>query len=156
MTSQRTLPPRDVEADAFSNGQVAGRYAQDGYTVVWVRGEIDMATAPALLGALAEPVRAQQCRVVVDLTDVTFMDSTGLNVLVLARGWANAGSGEVRLVGACRMVRKILHITGLDEIFPVHSTIEESIGHAVQHNGKAVNGTAVQHPAPAEFRVESP
>lgn len=138
MTSQRTLPPRDGAADAFSNGQVAGRYAQDGYTVVWVRGEIDMATAPDLMKELAEPVRAQQCRVVVDLTDVTFMDSTGLNVLVLARNWASAGSGEVRLVGSSGIVRKVLRISGLDQIFPVHSTIEESIGPAVQHNGKAV------------------
>ena len=149
MTSQRTWSPRDVAADACSNGLVAGRYAQGGYTVVWVRGEIDMATAPALLGALAEPVRAQQCRVVVDLTDVTFMDSTGLNALVLARSRANAGSGEVRLVGASGMLRKVLRITGLDQTFPVHSTIEESIapGPAVQHNG-----TVVHLAAQAEFR----
>jgi hypothetical protein len=47
------------------------------------------------------------------------------------------------------MVLKVLRITGLEEIFPVHSTIEESIGPepAVQHNG-----TAVHHPAQAEFR----
>lgn len=147
MTSQRTSPPRADGADTSSNDQVAGRYAHDGYTIVWVRGEIDMATAPALLRELAEAVRAQQCRVIVDLTDVTFMDSTGLSALVLARRRAVASGGEVRLVGASGMLRKVLRITGLDEIFPVHSTIEESIdsGPTVQHNG-----TVVHLPAQAE------
>ena len=128
MTSPRPMPTGDeTVVHSCWNGRVAGRYSQDGYAIVWVRGEIDIATAPDLMKELAESVRAQQCRVVVDLTDVTFMDSTGLNVLVLARSWANAGSGEVRLVGASGMLRKVLRITGLDQIFPVHSTIEESI-----------------------------
>lgn len=151
MTSTpHSLPPTGPVTDTCSHGQVAGRYAHDGYTVVWVRGEIDIATAPELMRELAGAVGANQCRVVVDLTQVTFMDASGLNALVLARGRAEASSGEFRLVGTSGMVCKILHITGLDQFFSVHSTIEESMGPTVQHNG-----TAVQHPAHAKSWPES-
>ena len=130
------------------NGRVAGLYSRDGYTIVWAHGEIDVGTAPDLMQELAGAVGAK-CRVIIDLTQVTFMDSTGLNALALARRRADAGNGEVRLVGAFGIVRNVLHITGLDQIFAVHSTIEESIGPspAVQHNG-----AVVQPPARAEFR----
>lgn len=117
-----------VTAHTGSNGRVAGRYALDGYTIVWAHGEIDIATTPQLMQQLAAAVGAHRCRVIVELTYVTFMDSTGLNALVLARRRALAGSGELRLVGACGMVRKVLRMTGLEKVFPLHSTIEESIG----------------------------
>ena len=131
------------------NGPVAGRYSHDGYSIVWAHGEMDVATTPDLMRELAEAVRAQRCRVIVDLTQVTFMDSTGFNALALARHTAEAGHGEVRLVGAGETVREVLRITGLEEVFPVHSTIEESINaeSGVQHNG-----SAVQHPTRGEFR----
>ena len=131
---------RASRADTLSNGLVAGRYSFDGYTVVWAHGEIDVATAPALMHELAGAVRAQQCRVIVDLTQVTFMDASGLNALAIATRRADVRDGEVRLVGACGIVRKVLHITGLEQVLPIHSTIEESIGRrcAVQHNGSVV------------------
>lgn len=143
MTSTRPSPPSAaVAAETFSGGLVAGHYSLDGYTIVWAQGEIDIATANGLMQELANAVHAQHCRVIVDLTEVTFMDSTGLNALVLARRKANAGNGEVRLVGACAMVRKILRLTGLEQVFPVHSTIEESIGPmpAVQHDWTRASG----------------
>ena len=148
MTSPRPMPTGDEPVvHSCWNGRVAGRYSHDGYTVVWAHGEIDMATAPDLTQELAEAVSVNPCRVIVDLTQVTFMDSTGLSALVRAR--TEAGNGELRLVGASGMVCKVLRITGLEEVFPVHSTIEESIGQGppVQHNG-----TVTQHPAQAGFR----
>ena len=150
MTSPRPSPtPEDSAVHTCWNGQLAGSYSFTGYTIVWAHGEIDVATTPDLVEELAGAVGSPRCRVIVDLTQVTFMDSTGFNALVHARRTAEAGNGEVRLVGASGMVLKVLRITGLEEIFPVHSTIEESIGPepAVQHNG-----TAVHHPAQAEFR----
>lgn len=151
MTSARPSSPRATPAAGTGlNGQVAGRYSHDGYTIVWAHGEIDIANANDLMQELADAVHAHQCRVIADLTQVTFMDSTGLNALVLARRRAEAGGGELRLVGACGVVRKLLHLTRLDEVFPVHSTIAESIDSGpapVPHIG-----TMAQHPAEAELR----
>ena len=135
---------RPSRADTFSDALVAGHYSLDEYTVVWAHGEIDVATAPALMHELAVALRAQQCRVIVDLTQVTFMDASGLDALAIARRRADVRDGEVRLVGACGIVRKVLRITGLMQIFPVDATLEESIGRrpAVQ-----LNRTVVQLPA---------
>ena len=146
MTSPRPAAGDEPVVHSCWNGRVAGRYSHDGYTVVWAHGEIDMATAPDLTQELSEAVRAHPCRVIVDLTQVTFMDSTGFSALVRARA---EGNGELRLVGASGMVCEVLRITGLEEVFPVHSTIEEAIGQGrmVHHNG-----TVTQHPAQAQFR----
>lgn len=125
MTSRPPITPRARPAlDGTSRSRVVGHYSQDGHTIVWAQGEIDIVTAPALMQELTVAVRVQPCRVVVDLTDVTFMDSTGINALVVARRRADIGSGELRLVAPCRLVRKVLRITGLDQILPVDSTIE--------------------------------
>ena len=110
------------------DGRVAGRYSRDGCTIVWAQGEIDVATAPDLRHELADAVSVGRCKVIVDLTQVTFMDSTGLNILVRARRAAEARGGELRLVGAGETIRRLMCITGLDQIFTIHSTIEESIG----------------------------
>ena len=140
MTTPRH-PGADHPVQPCWDGRVAGRYLHDGYIVVWAHGEIDMATAPELMKEVGEAVRARPGRVIVDLTQVTFMDSTGLNALVRAKHRAD---GEVRLVGPCEMVRKVLRLTGLEEVFPVHSTIEESVGPrpTAQHDGSAVHPPA--------------
>ena len=140
---------RPSRADTFSDALVAGHYSLDEYTVVWAHGEIDVATAPALMHELAVALRAQQCRVIVDLTQVTFMDASGLDALAIARRRADVRDGEVRLVGACGIVRKVLRITGLEQIFPVHATLEESIGRrpAVQ-----LDRSVVQLPARSSSR----
>lgn len=128
MNSRHPPPVPAPAADPSGHGKVAGSYPKDGYTVVWARGEIDFATAPDLVQELAGAVRAPRCRVIVDLTEVTFMDSAGILALSRARRTAAANSGELRLVGARPMIRKVLRVTGLEEIFPVHSTLEEAIG----------------------------
>ena len=52
--------------------------------VVAVRGEIDLFTAPELKSALSEAIESGHTRIVVDLTDTTFLDSTALGVLIRA------------------------------------------------------------------------
>lgn len=128
MTARPSPARAAPAADTLSNPPVVGHYSHNGHTIVWAQGEIDIATVNGLMQELANAAHGHQCRVIVDLTDVTFMDSTGLNALVSARRKASAGGGEVQLVGACALVRKILRITGLDQIFPVYSTIDEAIG----------------------------
>ena len=58
----------------------------DGYELLTVEGELDIATAPRMISALNEAIAEMAAPLVVDLTDVVFMDSTGLALLMNARG----------------------------------------------------------------------
>ena len=97
-----------------------------GTSVVTVAGEVDVATAPALRDCLDQAVRRAEGAVVVDLLGVTFIDSTGLGVLIGAqRGCAEDGR-ELQLVIAEPRILKVFEITGLTELFPIVATLEES------------------------------
>lgn len=113
-----------------SNGvphRSAGWYTDGAYTVVWARGEIDLATAPDLRQALAEAVDRPGPRLVVDLTAVTFMDSSGLNLLLGAWRATQAFGGDIRLVGACNGVRRVIDIMQVDRILPNHATVAAAV-----------------------------
>jgi anti-sigma B factor antagonist len=97
----------------------------DGSTLVVASGEIDIATSPALREALLAAAESSG-RVVVDLSAVTFLDSTGLGVLM--RGFKNLpAGGSMCLVGANGIVAKVLRQTRLEEVIPVHADLEAAL-----------------------------
>jgi anti-sigma B factor antagonist len=98
----------------------------DGWTVVAASGEIDMATAPVLRDRLTELVEAGSARIVVDLEDVGFIDSTGLGVLVGGVRRARGQDGDLRLVCTNTRILKVFQATGLDEVFTIGSTVDEA------------------------------
>lgn len=88
--------------------------AESGRAVLAVGGEVDLATVERFRNALLEAQGSP--RVVVDLSAVTFMDSSGLNALVAAYHRVPAG-GELRVTGLRTNVRKVFEITGLLALF---------------------------------------
>lgn len=95
--------------------------------VVAVSGEIDVATAPDLREHLVALESANASEVIVDLTSVTFIDSTALGVLVGAyRRFRNAG-GVLRLVVTEPRILKVLEITELVRVFPIFTTVDEAL-----------------------------
>jgi anti-sigma B factor antagonist len=83
-----------------------------------VKGEIDLASAPDLLRRLDQAIDAAAGgRVEVDFHGVSFIDSTGLGVLVAGRRRAVAHGGEVRVLHPRDNVRSVFEITGLDKVF---------------------------------------
>ena len=97
---------------------------RDGTSVVTVAGEVDVATAPALRDRLDQAVRREEGPVVVDLLGVTFIDSTGLGVLIGAHRGCAAHGRELRLVIAEPRILKVFEITGLTDLFPIDTTLE--------------------------------
>ncbi|MFI0898112.1 STAS domain-containing protein [Streptomyces sp. NPDC020983] len=85
-----------------------------GTTVVTACGDIDIETAPSLDADLAAALHTHH-RVVLDLSDVTFMDCTGLRALVHARNLADRLGNRLVLRGAARPVLRLLRLTGLDK-----------------------------------------
>ena len=123
MTTRQTRPPAaragisslSVPGDAQADLRLAGEAV-----TVTVRGEVDLHTAPCLRETLAAAVQEQADLVLVHLDEVTFLDSTGLGVLVGA--WkAQEGQGRrLELVCSRPEPLKLLRITGLDRVLLVH------------------------------------
>jgi anti-sigma B factor antagonist len=97
----------------------------DGCTVVTVAGDVDISTSPELRSALAETTGARA--VVVDLTDVPFLDSTALGVLVGAYTALRNNGGRFAVVNDHEGVLKVLRITALHDVFGVHPTLDAAI-----------------------------
>ena len=95
-----------------------------GYTVLEVGGEIDVYTAPQLREHLIGVVEGGARQVIVDLSRVEFLDSTGLGVLVGALKRLRGVSGELLLVCAQERLLKIFRITGLDRVFALFDTVD--------------------------------
>ena len=91
----------------------------DGRHVVAVRGEIDLFTAPELKKTLADAIENGASRVVVDLSETTFLDSTALGVLIGAVKRLRTRDGQLVIVNTDANIAKTFEITGLDQIFTI-------------------------------------
>ena len=98
----------------------------DDLAIVSVGGEVDLETASQLGDHALDALLDVSPHVLLDLTDVTFMDSTGLKVLLSIQRRADLAGGSFAVAGASRSVRKILTLTGLDQTFTIHETVAEA------------------------------
>lgn len=98
-------------------------------SLVSVEGELDLFTAPSLKQMLVDALNAGSSRFVVDLSLVTFIDSTTLGVLV---GVTRRLDDGVRMAIVCARpnVRKIFEFSGLDGTFAIFPTLDEALAHA--------------------------
>ena len=91
-----------------------------GEVVVAIRGELDTYTAPRLRSQLRALILDQVTHtVVLDLSRMTFIDSSGLGVLVGALKWTRGQGGQLTLANPTRSTRKVLEISGLERVFTV-------------------------------------
>lgn len=98
-----------------------------GWTLLAAAGEIDVAAAPGLREQLVALIEAGRTRLVVDLEDVDFIDSTGLGVLVGALRRARGAEGDLRLVCTNSRLLKVFDVTGLDEVFSIAESVDDAI-----------------------------
>lgn len=96
-------------------------------TVVSVAGEIDVYTAPKLREQIVALVDEGHYHLIVDMSGVEFLDSTGLGVLVGGLKRVRAHDGSLSLVCNEERILKIFRITGLTKVFPIHSTVDEAV-----------------------------
>ncbi|WP_432061023.1 STAS domain-containing protein [Streptomyces sp. S1] len=111
-SGDRGAGPRDAGTPA--------RYEAHGAPVVVARGSYDMQTIAPLATALRAAAEGRP-RVVLDVSAVTFADSSFLNLLILAHR-----TTDLRLAGPTTPVRRILELTGVDTVLKVRSTVEDA------------------------------
>ena len=99
---------------------------RDDANVIHVEGELDVYTAPRLKTILDG--FGKDCgRVVVDLSEVQFIDSTALSVLVGGHQHIQSNGGKFRLVVNDPFLLKIFHITGFDGLFAIFPKVDEAL-----------------------------
>ncbi|MGJ7414572.1 STAS domain-containing protein [Streptomyces cinereoruber] len=99
-----------------------------GVRVVTLRGEIDHTTKDVLEHALLERSgTAEPLRVVADLEGVTFLDSSGLNVLISVNRQVGETGGRLRIAAAQQAVRRVLTLVGVDTVIDCRPTLEDAL-----------------------------
>jgi anti-sigma B factor antagonist len=99
----------------------------DDATVVVLTGDIDLHHVPQVHAALLEILEKHPKRLVIDLAEVGYMDSSGVGVLVHAFQKMKTNRGELRLVAMQQRVRSIFEITKLDKYFVICDSEEEAL-----------------------------
>jgi anti-sigma B factor antagonist len=104
----------------------------DGCAVVTVAGDVDISTSPELRSALADATASGARAIVVDLSDVSFVDSTALGVLVGAYTAVRNNGGRLAIVNDHEAVLKVLRITALHDVLGVHPTLADALATVTQ------------------------
>jgi anti-anti-sigma factor len=101
--------------------------SQGAYTIIEVVGELDVHTVPRLRERLADLIADGNYHLVADLQGVDFLDSTALGVLVGGLKRVHPHDGSFQLVCTHERILKIFRITGLIDVFQIHSSAEGAV-----------------------------
>ena len=118
MSDDLTSPLREPPVRAVES--------KDGAVVLTLAGELDLYNAEVVRGALADAVAQSPRRIVIDMTDVEFVDSTALGVLIEAR--SKLGRSDLLLAAPQLETRRTLQVSGLDRHLPVHDSVDDALG----------------------------
>lgn len=116
-----------------------------GSNVVEVAGEVELHNAELLRDELMRATETVNPCVIVDLSRVSFIDSTGVGVLVGAFKRVRE-IGTLSVVCPQRSVRRVFEITGLTQVFVLHQTVEEALTECAMSN--EFNGAHPSHSSP--------
>lgn len=100
----------------------------DGVPVARVSGEVDLRTSPQLREHLLDLARRGADRVLVDLSAVPYMDSSGVGTMVFVKREIERAGGRLILVGLQPRVRSVFEITNLQKFFNIAQSVEEVTG----------------------------
>jgi anti-sigma B factor antagonist len=101
---------------------------ENGSLLFKLRGSLDLATAPTIKAALSEATENGRHDLILDLTQLEFLDSTGLGVLIGAHRRAAEHGGSFRLIVNDGPIWRLLNITGLVTVFAVYRSLDNARG----------------------------
>jgi len=109
------------------NFHIQDEAVDDTTHVIELGGEVDLYTAPEFKERMVQLIDDGKRRIVVDLSDATFIDSTTLGVLVGGVKRLRPAGGSLALVCTDQNITKIFEITGLDRVFPIHASRDDAL-----------------------------
>jgi anti-sigma B factor antagonist len=111
------------------------RSSDDETQIFELQGSLDIATSPTVRAALLDAAERGQHRLIVDLSKLDFIDSTGLGALIGSQRRAKENGGEVRLVAREGQILRLLRITGLLTVFGVFHTLDDALANSGRIEG---------------------
>jgi anti-sigma B factor antagonist len=100
---------------------------RDRPNVLPLKGEIDLHVSPVVTASLTAMIEKKPERVVIDLSDVTYIDSAGLAALIQAMQKVEAYGGKFSLAGLQETVRSIFEISRLDQVFQIFPDMDSAL-----------------------------
>ena len=101
--------------------------AATGAAVIRPQGRLTMVTAPQLRAAVAEAVSSGRSRIVVDLSDCEFIDSSGIGAVIGGLKIARLAGGDLRIAAPGEQVTMVLQLTNLDRVLRPYGSVEEAL-----------------------------
>ncbi len=98
----------------------------DGVLEVSVRGELDAENVEDVLAFFQEREGKDEKRIVLDLSELEYVDSSGLGVFVRIMKVRRNSGGDVRIAAPTAEVRKVLELTRLNRVFEIFPSVEEA------------------------------
>lgn len=105
------------------------RHLAEGATVVALAGRLNMVSASGLRDTVDALVEQGHALIIIDLTEVVFLDSSGLGALIGGVKATRRAGGDLRIAGASEQVQLVLQLTNMERILPPHPTIESAVLH---------------------------
>lgn len=102
--------------------------ARGSYTEVTASGRLNMVSAPNLRTYVNEVVAAGSNRIVVNLAETTFMDSSGLGALIGCLKAARQAGGDLRIAAVQPQVTMVLELTSMDRVLTSYASAEDAFG----------------------------
>lgn len=102
-------------------------HQSDGITIVDCNGRIVFGEEAAALREMVKELIPQSPRIVLNLKDVSYIDSGGLGMLVGLYTSAHTATGDVKLANLTQRVNQLLQVTKLLTVFEVHDTVESAV-----------------------------
>lgn len=114
--------------------KVTVQYTGDRSAVLGVAGDVDLHTASTLRERAVSVVEEGIPHLVLDLSQVDFVDSTGLSALIGLLHAAQKANGSVRLAAVPDRLVRMVNMTGISQLLPVHPTVADAL------DGQAADG----------------
>jgi anti-sigma B factor antagonist len=134
METQGGVARQESDANALQPFALDSR-TECGWTVIDVRGDLDVYTSPTLRHLILDCINRGDSRIVVDLEHVDFLDSAGASVMVSALRQATNRNGTLALVQPGDQARRMLRLTDLDKVLPTFTSVEDAVNEGVPGMG---------------------
>jgi anti-sigma B factor antagonist len=126
--------------------ELAEEGSAEGAHIIRVRGEIHVSTAPEFTQRLSSAIESGKTAMVLDMSGVEFIDSTGLSVLLNGLRLVTQMHGRMAIVCANPTVLRLFQITSLDETFDIFDDRPAAIAHVLQDGPGAPDSSSAGAP----------